>query len=333
MFRWLLIFLILWCAPLNGASALEPSSVGPAYPEEAGILWRDGKSAFGSSNFDLAIQKLTRLVDRYPGYDGYLEAHYLLGKSLAETHKHQKALEPLKYYIEASIKAKKEHEIRMARICLARSLIELKKFSEAYLVTKEIEKNSEDAEMLLIRTQALLGLNHDERAERTLHSATTLLRGQKAATEILHLRGEASWLELKLKVRNCERPLDTSIKATLPAAEGLLLDNLAKRGTCLLETMTIFYRSFDIAKLKWIQSMERDLEGAFTRYAKTCWQHMKQQELLPAFKKECVAKYGSALDLTMSWKKELSKSKISASLKDLISHLEKVKTEVDSVKQ
>src|SRR6185503_6819032 len=103
MWLWLLIQLAPFQPTFNRAWALESgTSNGPVSAEEGRILWQDGRKAFNEGNYKDAVSHLQRLIDRYPGFSGYLEAHLYLGRSLMLVGRPEDAEAPLKYYINAT---------------------------------------------------------------------------------------------------------------------------------------------------------------------------------------------------------------------------------------
>ena len=102
MLLWLLIALgtLVSLVPTS-AYAVETGN-GPTSQQESDILWTDGQKAFDTGAYQDAVNDLSRLVDRYPGSTGYLEAHRLLGRSLMLLGRTAEAIAPLQAYITAT---------------------------------------------------------------------------------------------------------------------------------------------------------------------------------------------------------------------------------------
>lgn len=242
MWQWLLVLWSPWWSLLiipvsPGFCEILPSSVGPTSPEEAALIWKEGKTAFEQKKFKEAIFPLQRLIDRYPGASGYLQAHYLLARAFLVLHRPAESLEPLKYYIQAV------NQDLEAKIWLGRAYLELKKYHEADLISLEVEKarsrvktaDFNRIQALLIRTQALIGMGKDAYAENVLASAKAMLPGV-ASPGLPMAEGEALWLGLELKTVACRK-----LPSKERLAEGQLKNQLERRGLCLLEAMVLFH--------------------------------------------------------------------------------------------
>src|SRR5690242_3498514 len=70
--------------PAKAEPPIHASSTGPTSRQDADIVWKEGREAFDRGDFDTAAFQLQRLVDRYPGERGYLDAHLILGKCRIE---------------------------------------------------------------------------------------------------------------------------------------------------------------------------------------------------------------------------------------------------------
>jgi hypothetical protein len=187
---------------LRQASAQETSS-GPTSEEEAGILWKDGEAAFKNEDYTKVIPLLQRLIDRYPGHAGYLEAHRYLGRAYLFTHQAGKSVAPFKYYITAT--GDRGLGLR-TRIWLSEAFMELGKNHEAFLSAQEVEKAENPgqelfAEALLFKARALLGLNESERAGKIYDS----VREKTVVQTDPELKSQAELIELEMKVSECKK--------------------------------------------------------------------------------------------------------------------------------
>lgn len=210
----------------------QDTSSGPTSQEEGDILWKDGEAAFKNEDYTKAITLLQRLVDRYPGHNGYLEAHRYVGRAYLFTHQAEKSIAPFEYYITAT--GDRNLALR-TRIWLAEAYIELGKFHEALLSAQEVEKAQAPAPELfaeaeLIKARTLLNLNEDERAEKVYDS----VREKMIIQSDMELKSQAELINLELKVRECKK---------LPPKNGKKLDELevrrlfAQRALCLQEAL------------------------------------------------------------------------------------------------
>jgi len=317
---------------------ISPSSAGPAYPEEARILWEDGQKAHQEGRHQDAVNALQRLVDRYPGYEGYLNAHLMLAKSRLELGTPKLAIAPLRYFIGASAVT---NDSLQARLWLGRAYLETRQFHEAYLTSLEIQnQKNRDArvpgdmlsEALLIKGWALLGLGRVERATKTLDAAKASLTASSSPS----VRGETPRLELELKLRGC-RKLPTS--KILDEAQ--IHNQLDRRGTCLLEALLLFHKIIEAGDPKAAKLGEDQLRTGFRSFADLCAKppmppaiapknrtakQLKQYraELAYALQQECQKKYASALDLLTGWK-ESAPAPTSEALNQLSLEIQKVK--------
>jgi tetratricopeptide (TPR) repeat protein len=218
---------------LESAWAVDTSN-GPVSDSEASLLWTDGKKAFEEGRYQDAVNSLQRLVDRYPGHTGYLEAHRYLGRSLQLLGKPALALRPLQDYIGAT--SDREQSLR-ARLWLGEAYLELSKPNEAYLSAVEIEKASEKsgpelhAEALFLKTRALMKLGQDKRAKQVLDSveAETVVQTDPV------LRGHLAESKIELKLKNC-----ASFPSPGAMSESQARDQFARRALCLQDTLTLY---------------------------------------------------------------------------------------------
>jgi tetratricopeptide (TPR) repeat protein len=209
MWLWLLTQTALQASALQLPNTIIPqalaqeTSSGPTSEEEAGILWKDGEAAFKSEDYPKAINLLQRLVDRYPGHAGYLEAHRYVGRAYLFSHQAEKSVAPFQYYITAT--GDRTLALR-TRIWLAEAYIELGKFHEALLSAQEVEKAKDAAPELfaeaeLIKARALLSLQENDRAEKVYDA----VREKTIIQSDSELKSQAELINLELKVRECKK--------------------------------------------------------------------------------------------------------------------------------
>ena len=267
MWQWLLISLLV--VTTHSFAGVPPSSRGPTSDEEAALLWKDGQKAYDLSNYSEAIQNLQRLVDRYPGKPGYLQAHYLLGHSLVKSGDTKHAIEPLRYFIAASSPA---DESWSARLLLAQAYLDTGKFQEAKLTALEIQNRINQKnlpaispdfviEAVLVRSAALFGLKHFAEAAQLSQSAEGLLTPQSSAA----LTGKTLLHGLKMKTFQCSQ-----LGSKGPLSEAQLRNQFDRRGSCLLEALLIFQRIAKAEDTLSLDTAEKELGLAFQTYRHAC---------------------------------------------------------------
>ena len=260
MWRWLLIANLAWSSLAWAAGETTPaSSIGPTSSAEAKILWQDSTAAFQAENYQKVANLLSRYVDRYPGEAHYIQAHWWLGKAWYKLKSPEKAVAPLKYFID---EARLTDESAQARLILARVELALRKNQEAYLLARETQEKLNGAlkvaespppaeaptgsserrmgkslikahlsEALLLESESLMALGFDQRARLALDSAAKNLPQDLGKTPLLSaLQGETKVTELKLKLRDCARyPTQEKMDEAQAQAQ------FQRRGSCLLE--------------------------------------------------------------------------------------------------
>ncbi len=310
MLQWLLILSFT----MGGSSPTIASSTseGPTSPSESEFLWKAGQDEALSGKYQDAAFHLARLVDRYPGHSAYLKAHFLLGRTLVELGRPKEAVKPLKYYINDSGKSSGGVD---GRIWLGRAYLDSKNFHEAFLIAKEVENlksqadPSSQAEALVIKARAQVGLNQDGKASQTLDSAKKLI--QESVSTVM---ATAQWTDLQIKTRTCSK-----LASVGPLDESQLRDQLERRGNCILEALILFKKTAEAQDPKWSEKARLVTWEAFESYSKACekplipkatrpknrtkTQLAKYQKELTAFLiQDCQSKYDGALDLLHSWK-------------------------------
>ena len=231
-----LISLIAWGAP---------SHLGSASSEEANLIWQRAQASFQSEHFSEAIAPLKRLVDRYPGHPGFLEAHRLLGISYLKTGKPGEALKPLRYFAEAARggSADQSRETQLtAKALVVRANLALEKWNEALLLSEEVRKKTSQpllkAEAQILKAHALIGLDKDLEAAGATDDSLTFL--SKDSSKIL--LAEARSLLLRLLGRRCSR---------LPSQGGMdeaqARDQLERRSICQQDTLRLLKEVSDLS--------------------------------------------------------------------------------------
>jgi tetratricopeptide (TPR) repeat protein len=237
MWLWLLTQTALQASALQlpnfiPAVFAQETSSGPTSDEEAGILWKEGEADFKNEDYAKAIPLLQRLVDRYPGQAGYLEAHRYLGRAYLFSHQAEKSVKPFEYYITAT--GDRGLALR-TRIWLAEAFIELGKYHEALLSAQEVEKAKDPgaelfAEAELLKARALLSLKEDLRAGKVYDS----VREKTVIQSDPELKSQAELISLELKVRECG---NLPQKNTGKMNELEVRRLFSQRGLCLQEAL------------------------------------------------------------------------------------------------
>ncbi|MGZ3688646.1 MAG: tetratricopeptide repeat protein, partial [Bdellovibrionota bacterium] len=188
------------------APPIPPTSVGPTSAEEAEVLWREGRNSFDAGEYRDAVSDLQRLIDRYPGFAGFREAHLLVGRARLKLGEPARAIAPIQFYIQG---AAEDPDVFRAKLSLARAYVGTRQFHEAELLCEELERKFEHAmvtspdlrgENLLLKAQALIGVNHDDRARMSLDSAKGYLASPRISPS---LRAEGAWMEIIIHNRRC----------------------------------------------------------------------------------------------------------------------------------
>jgi hypothetical protein len=270
-------------------AGIPATAVGPASPEEADLLWKEGSREYAEGGYGAAAHLLERLDARYPAYPHRLEAKFILGKSLLKSGKPAEAIAPLQAY--ASTQSAEYPSGREARMWLGRAHLEAGQAHEAYLDAIEIERavprvlqpkvkgprfddaptaqatpgpaklggNPALAEALLLQARALTAMNQDERARRALLSARENAGPRPA------LEADAFAVEILLKTRQCGR-----FPSARRLSEDQVIDQLDRRGACLLEALLPFRSTLERGERGPAEEAGSRLGRSFEGFADAC---------------------------------------------------------------
>lgn len=343
MWRWLLALLL---TALSLTVFASPSSVGPASPKEAEILWKDGQAAFSARDHQRAANLLQRLTDRYPGFAGYLESHYLLGISRLELGEPQRAIMPLRQYIETKTRARdaqSRHEGLQARVALATAYLESGKPAEALLVSNEAldlsRPNDEPSfdraagiRALQRKARALIALHRDTDALNALQSSRDALARLPGGGEDPALRAETPRLELMLKTRACAK-----FASERRIGEEALRDQLTRRGDCLAEALLSYRELLAQGDTASSSSAGSELGNSFGEYLRVCVtppppagkrtpRQLRQYraELASLLRQDCQTQIAHSISLIQQWKASL-KPEASGPMQELLRALQELK--------
>ena len=336
MWLWSSICLILLLSSSSVTFGVSTSQ-GSTSEKESEILWKNGNEAIQDGRFQDAVNAFQRILNRYPGNTGYLEAQFFLGRSQLELGRAEESLRTLKDFLTTQ-SSRSTRTTLHARVLIGRAYLELKKFNEAYLVALEIDRlNKSDkipidllVESLLIKSEALMRLHHLDRAVSAAESSEKLLE----KTNHPELLGQTFALQLSLKSLAC---------ASLPTSEYLnenqIRAQIDRRGTCLLEALLLLKKTLKTGDMRSSEQSVTRMSQEFESYFKFCAhprQRIKssregtieqraqsQRELAFLLSQECKTKIENALDLVKTWKTELPSVSIKSTLK-ISSELEKI---------
>jgi|GEM_PF-6968299 len=272
-------------------------------------LWQNGRSAFDANRWSEATAYFERLTTLYPSDTHALEAQKFLGLTWLEDGQPDKAIAPLRSYVERKRGSAPSAETSLD---LGRAYLQSGKPHEAILLSEELLKKAKGElriRGLLLKTGALIAMNRDARAALTSASAakeTENLSGAPAS-----LRAAGALLQLRLKLRSCGKFADTD-----HLDEGAAQSQLQRRGICLQESLTDYRKVLASGILRTGREATRLLDEAWESYRLRCVsppgpQAARTQAQLQLYKQELSRKL--LVDLSVN----LTKSRdILNSLKD-----------------
>jgi hypothetical protein len=306
MWRWPLVLL----AAAKLAIAAETSS-GPTSDSESELIWKEAQTAYEARDFVQASNHLQRLVDRYPGAQGYLKAHLYLGVARLEMKQAERAVEPLKYFIQAEGKTP---DGVYARLELGRAYHALSKKHEALLVAMELDRltqvkslSARRAEALVFKARTLMALGRDSEARLALDASTKRAREASAAAPV---RGLNAVAELEWKLRECSK-----LPGKDPLKEDQLRDRISRRGQCLVESVNLYRSTVDAGDAPSAQVAAEESADAWIRYLDSCSNPLPppgrkskaqlnayREELRSALLQDCKSRVNHAHQLLTEWK-------------------------------
>lgn len=211
------------------AQTVPPTAVGPRRGDEAQFLIDDARESTKNGDLDTAARDLDRLIARYPGTPGYLQAHLQLGEVQILRQKPALAVAPLKVYVQAMASDPTVHH---ARIKLAQAYFEMGQHENVLALSNELLSDNlkpkpttdERLEALLLKSQAYTGMGDTRVARRALDAFLTE-SGEKAPDT---LAGHWAFAEVLVQSRLCGRILPPSMKPT----EGQTKLGVRERSSC-----------------------------------------------------------------------------------------------------
>ncbi len=238
---------------------------------------------------------------------------------MIELGKPSQAIPILKNYLTAT---QNSPDSILGKIWIGQAYLDLRKFNEAFLISIEIDHLILESDpisdpliqSLLIKAQALIGLDHPGQAIEVLEFAKNHLSNKNSP----EIKGQTFLLQLKLKGKDCAR---------LPSKdrldEGQTRDQMDRRGLCLLEELLIYQKILGTQDPRSSERASAQITGDFDDYAKACSGPFHppqkdnransihrtanelrryQAELAGQLKQDCSKKGDSAVELLNSWK-------------------------------
>ncbi len=204
---------------------------------KAAELWSTAMEKFAARNFKGATKLLEEYVNHYSGTPESVDARYHLAQSYLFTKNPDAAIPVFLSVIEIRGRSDLGNE---ARTYLGQSYLDASKFSEAYLVSEELLDQKElgatfRAKALLIRAHAQAGLGQNFETEKTLVAFQAIAENDP---ELERETANSFLVSLLLKSNRCDA---LPSGKTLP--EDQILDQIARKGICVLEMGTLLARA------------------------------------------------------------------------------------------
>lgn len=227
--------------PSTSPTPLPPNrSVDQSSIEEkakALALWNQALEKFSARDYHSSAKLLKDYVDRYPASPEALDARSFLAQSLLFSKNPKAAIPVFISVVESRGNTPFGNE---ARIYLGQSYLDASKFTEAFLVSEEILKQSDlpitmRAKALLLRAHAQAGMKQNTEAEKTLVAFQTIADDDP---ELERETAGSFLISLLLKGNHCD---------ALPSGKSLpedqVLDQVARKGICVLEMGTLLSKA------------------------------------------------------------------------------------------
>jgi TolA-binding protein len=302
-------------------------SAGPAFEDEAGILWGNALEAFQKDHFQDVVFYLQRLVARYPSHPNHLEAHYLLGQSYLNLHQNEKAGEILKYFIQAIPHSLTSYQ---ARIFLAESYLNQKKWQEASLVATEIREAKIKLPQqvllqgLLVRARSSFAQGRRKEAVQVLDSILSQTRNPTPQQFIL-VRSQALSLQMEVQLARCDDPTDNFKTQGGALDEERIRHHFKNRSFCLMEGLNLLRDIIQLEDQTSIEASSARYGQSFRTYLAQClkpqlWLSPKNsnksaqefarfsEELAQLLSKKCIKDSKNALQALDAWKQSMRES-------------------------
>lgn len=231
---------------------------------KAAELWSTAMEKFAARNFRAAAKLLEEYVNRFPGTPESLDARYHLAQSHLFSKNPGAAIPVFLAVIETRGRSDLGNE---ARTYLGQSYLDDSKFSEAYLVSDELLDQKDlggtfRAKALLIRAHAQAGLGQNLEAEKTLVAFQTVAESDP---ELERETANSFLVSLLLKSNRCD---------ALPSAKAMpedqILDQMARKGICVLEMGTLLARAARRLNDEEISQAADTLSISYRNYNRGC---------------------------------------------------------------
>ena len=322
MLRWpfLSISFFLVIGALAEVPQKRSSSFGVRSQQEAKLLWKDGRKAFELGQLQKAASLFQRLVDRYPGNPGYLEAHYLLGKTYFLSSNCKDAVPPLSHYIGAHTYTPQSLD---SRLLLARCKLLDHKYEEALLISEEVLKNKDKigsaldpvtlTSFWLLKIESLHRNGQNKNASLLLESLLPELETQSPKPLLAH----GKLLEMRLKLDAC-----VTLNAKVKISEATTRQRMGEWGECLNEATVLFYAVVQNGEPTTIDLATTEITQSFRNYITQCQKPPKplakltkiefnryRSELSDILIQDSKLHLANTLALTRAWKNRFDGSK------------------------
>lgn len=277
MYRRCLIALFSLAFPAGApAFAASPEPVVAADPKrlvdrisaeeaaKAADLWSTAMEKFSARDFREAAKLLEDYLNRYPGTPEGLDARARLAESHLFAKNPNAAIPLFLSVIETRGRTDLGNE---ARVYLGQAYLDAAKFSEAYLVSEELLDQKDlgatfRAKALLVRAHAQAGLGQNLEAEKTLVAFQAIAESDP---ELERETANSFLVSLLLKANRCD---------ALPSAKALpedqLLDQMARKGICVLEMGTLLARAARRLRDEEIAQAVDTLASSLKAYRRAC---------------------------------------------------------------
>lgn len=231
---------------------------------KAAELWSTAMEKFAAREFKASAKLLEEYVNRYPGTPESVDARYHLAQSQLFGKTPGAAIPNFLAVIEIRGKSDLGNE---ARTYLGQSYLDAGKYSEAYLVSDELLDQKDlgatfRAKALLTRAHAQAGLGQNLEAEKTLVAFQSIAENDP---ELERETANSFLVSLLLKSNRCD---------ALPSAKTLpedqLLDQMARKGICVLEMGTLLARAAKRLGEAEISQAAETLVGSLNAYRREC---------------------------------------------------------------
>lgn len=230
----------------------------------AADLWSTAMEKFAARDFKASAKLLEEYVNKYPGTPEAVDARYHLAQSQLFAKLPGAAIPNFLAVIEIRGKSALGNE---ARTYLGQSYLDAGKYSEAYLVSDELLDQKElgstfRAKALLTRAHAQAGLGQNLEAEKTLVAFQSIAESDP---ELERETANSFLVSMLLKSNRCD-----ALPSSKALPEDQVVDQMARKGICVLEMGTLLARAAKRLGETEIASAADTLVGSLNAYRREC---------------------------------------------------------------